>query len=376
MARNRMLKPEFWEDEDLAKLSPENRLFYIASWNFADDNGILNGSSRWLIAKVFPYDENITTENIEDYIFNLSNMGKFYKYQVDGRDYIYILNFRKHQRIVKPCPSSAPLPENYKHLDLGQSLTQTVRLDVYERDKYVCQYCGLDLSDKPKLQSIDHIIPLMQLGSNMNNNLVTCCKSCNSKKQNRTPEDANMRFIDGRDVSQYKPYSQPTVTPMVDVGSTSTSPKIKEVKLSEVKLNKEEVEEETPATEILKTLKLPSEAFFNLVLTALKQNQERKINPVMVACKVMADPKKKLGTDEFRYRTWANWLPNEKEIESTKKGKKEIPVTQFDDSGPTVSKETLEKNRKNILERFGPVKTSVHEDGFKSVGEILKQTQT
>jgi len=41
MARIRTIKPEFWTDGDMFKLSRDARLFYIGLWNFCDDNGVI-----------------------------------------------------------------------------------------------------------------------------------------------------------------------------------------------------------------------------------------------------------------------------------------------------------------------------------------------
>jgi hypothetical protein len=40
----------FWEDEKVAKLPMPCRLFYIGTWNFADDQGVFRGNS-WAILK-------------------------------------------------------------------------------------------------------------------------------------------------------------------------------------------------------------------------------------------------------------------------------------------------------------------------------------
>ena len=64
------------------------------------------------------------------------------------------------------------------------------RYKIYKRDNHECVYCGT----KQDL-SIDHVIPKSRGGDNTWANLVTCCKKCNSRKGNRTPEEANMKFI-------------------------------------------------------------------------------------------------------------------------------------------------------------------------------------
>ena len=62
--------------------------------------------------------------------------------------------------------------------------------NVHLRDGYKCQYCGKALS-KNSL-TIDHVIPRTQGGKNKWDNTVTSCFSCNNKKDNKTPSQANM----------------------------------------------------------------------------------------------------------------------------------------------------------------------------------------
>lgn len=60
---------------------------------------------------------------------------------------------------------------------------------VYERDGEACRYCG---EEDAELLTIDHVVPRIQGGSDDASNLVVCCKSCNSRKGGRTPEEAGM----------------------------------------------------------------------------------------------------------------------------------------------------------------------------------------
>jgi hypothetical protein len=41
-----MIRPEFWEDSKIAKLSDKAKLLYIALWNFADDYGLLQNDAE------------------------------------------------------------------------------------------------------------------------------------------------------------------------------------------------------------------------------------------------------------------------------------------------------------------------------------------
>lgn len=61
------------------------------------------------------------------------------------------------------------------------------RQRVYRRDNYECVYCG-----SKKELTLDHVLPKSRGGRNDWNNLVTSCTKCNTKKGNKTPEEARM----------------------------------------------------------------------------------------------------------------------------------------------------------------------------------------
>lgn len=98
MARNRMIKPEFWEDDKIGECSPTARLLFIALWNFADDEGYLEYRIKWLKAKCFPYDE-LRIEPLIDELLRVQRL------EIRG-DIICVKNFLKHQKIEKPKESS------------------------------------------------------------------------------------------------------------------------------------------------------------------------------------------------------------------------------------------------------------------------------
>jgi hypothetical protein len=58
---------------------------------------------------------------------------------------------------------------------------------VHARDHETCRYCGA--TDQV---SVDHVLPRVQGGSDDLCNLALACKSCNSRKGGRTPEQAGM----------------------------------------------------------------------------------------------------------------------------------------------------------------------------------------
>jgi 5-methylcytosine-specific restriction endonuclease McrA len=61
------------------------------------------------------------------------------------------------------------------------------RYNIFRRDGHKCVYCGT----KNNL-TLDHVLPRSRGGDNTWKNLVTCCGSCNLRKDNLTPEEANM----------------------------------------------------------------------------------------------------------------------------------------------------------------------------------------
>jgi len=64
------------------------------------------------------------------------------------------------------------------------------RKNILKRDGHRCAYCGR--GDLPL--TIDHIIPKSRGGEDSWENMVASCLSCNNRKGNRTPEEANMKL--------------------------------------------------------------------------------------------------------------------------------------------------------------------------------------
>lgn len=80
---------------------------------------------------------------------------------------------------------------NYIYLPISRLMnTRPSRKSIHLRDGNKCSYCN----SKENL-TIDHIIPSSRGGGNDFLNLVCCCISCNTKKGNRTPEEANMKML-------------------------------------------------------------------------------------------------------------------------------------------------------------------------------------
>jgi 5-methylcytosine-specific restriction endonuclease McrA len=73
------------------------------------------------------------------------------------------------------------------------AITNTLRNQVYKADGYTCVYCGAEAQ-----LSVDHVIPVVQGGVTSFENSVTACRSCNSRKGGKTPNEAKMHPQWGR----------------------------------------------------------------------------------------------------------------------------------------------------------------------------------
>jgi hypothetical protein len=104
MARIRTIKPEFWQDEDLAEISEPAMLLAAGLLNHADDEGYFKANIGLVKAAVFPLRE--PSVNIHGMLTELSNIGYIELTEgVDGKQYGRIKGFTKHQKINRPSES-------------------------------------------------------------------------------------------------------------------------------------------------------------------------------------------------------------------------------------------------------------------------------
>ncbi len=104
--RKRMIDPEFWLDEGLAKMTPHARLLYIGLWSLCDDNyATFPNRPLWVKAQVFPYDD----VEIESLLAELEAGGKIIPFEHETNKYYFVKNFFKYQRVDRP--SSPKYPE-------------------------------------------------------------------------------------------------------------------------------------------------------------------------------------------------------------------------------------------------------------------------
>lgn len=104
MARIRTIKPEFWRDEDLSKISAEAALLAIGLLNHADDEGFFSANTKLIEADVFPLRE--LSGSVTGMVEELRSIGYIKVFSgSDGKRYGQVVNFEKHQVINKKSPS-------------------------------------------------------------------------------------------------------------------------------------------------------------------------------------------------------------------------------------------------------------------------------
>lgn len=103
-----------------------------------------------------------------------------------------------YDRIIRGVSISFQHPKVIKlvkYVKIKQRLQQAKysRKNILARDKMICQYCAIKCTTKTA--TLDHIVPKSRGGENSWTNIVTCCKKCNNKKDNKTPAEARMKLL-------------------------------------------------------------------------------------------------------------------------------------------------------------------------------------
>ena len=75
---------------------------------------------------------------------------------------------------------------------LPKSAVTFNRRTIYKRDRFTCQYCGVQPSSREL--TIDHVLPRSRGGESSWTNCVLACVKCNHRKADRMPKEAGMRL--------------------------------------------------------------------------------------------------------------------------------------------------------------------------------------
>lgn len=130
MARIRYIKPEFFDDEDLASRSAHARLAFAGLWGHADREGRLKDEPGRLRVRIFPFEPTVDMNRLLD---ELSSIGVVVRYETDGQRYLAMPGFETHQkphpkepRSKIPAPSSTQITESRDRSRQNMASTGTI----------------------------------------------------------------------------------------------------------------------------------------------------------------------------------------------------------------------------------------------------------
>jgi hypothetical protein len=107
MSRIRSIHPGFFTDEDIVGVSMAARMLFIGLGVEADDKGIFEWKPLTLKMRIFPAD----SLEVEPLLSELEGAGKVRQYQMDGKSYGAIYNFRRFQKPKTPNDIHPAPPE-------------------------------------------------------------------------------------------------------------------------------------------------------------------------------------------------------------------------------------------------------------------------
>ena len=90
------------------------------------------------------------------------------------------------------CGNMPAVVRLLKYVVLDVKTVKFSRINVFGRDQFTCQYCGVQPGTADL--TYDHVLPKSRGGATKWENIATCCIECNWKKADRTPEEAGMRL--------------------------------------------------------------------------------------------------------------------------------------------------------------------------------------
>lgn len=114
--RARNLKPGFFSNEVLGSADPLYSILFAGLWGMADREGRLEDRPLRICAVVFPYRRNVTEKRCGAMLDWLDERDFIRRYVAEGRQYIQVLQFQRHQNPHKnEAPSKIPALTSGSH---------------------------------------------------------------------------------------------------------------------------------------------------------------------------------------------------------------------------------------------------------------------
>jgi len=115
MARSRNVKPGLFINDELAEKHPLTRWLFVGLWTIADREGRIEDRVKKIKASCLPFDDHDVDAALNDLA---SGDDPFIvRYEVDGKKYIQVVNWHRHQsphvrepESSIPCITDKPVP--------------------------------------------------------------------------------------------------------------------------------------------------------------------------------------------------------------------------------------------------------------------------
>ena len=107
MPRIRTIKPELWESPDVLPMDDAFQALFCWLISQADDAGRLHTDASHIA-----YRRRRPVKVVEDRLRQMEERGMVNRYQVEGRPYLELVNWRDHQWISHPSKHVYPAPPN------------------------------------------------------------------------------------------------------------------------------------------------------------------------------------------------------------------------------------------------------------------------
>lgn len=108
----RSVKPEFFTDPTMAKLSAHARLLYIGLWCYVDDEGRGEWLPKAIDGALFPHE----AVDINALLAQLVRTARIVRYSDGNREFFYLPTFERYQKPNRKYDSKLPSPEDCRHI--------------------------------------------------------------------------------------------------------------------------------------------------------------------------------------------------------------------------------------------------------------------
>lgn len=89
-----------------------------------------------------------------------------------------------------------------EYREMRKNIRKKTRFEVLKRDSFRCQYCGRSAVTEAIVLHVDHIVPVVEGGTNAITNLITACSGCNLGKGGTPLADAPILERQARQLEQ------------------------------------------------------------------------------------------------------------------------------------------------------------------------------